>query len=82
MQEQIMVTESRFAEVVTSEEQFCAVMGLPVPRVLKKEISNLDVHCRAFISRSPFVVISSFDAEGRTGISGPIWRGFLPTPAA
>ena len=73
--EQLMVTDSRFAEVVTSEEQFRAVMGLPASRVLKKEISSLDVHCRAFISRSPFVLISSCDADGRMDVSP---KGDLP----
>jgi PPOX class probable FMN-dependent enzyme len=59
----------RFAEIVDSEERLRAVMGHPMPRAVKKEIASLDVHCRAFISRSPFVLISSCDAQGRMDIS-------------
>jgi hypothetical protein len=64
-----MSTEQRFADVVTSEEQFRAVIGHPSHRVLKKEISFLDASCRAFIAKSPFVFVASCDAEGRMDIS-------------
>ena len=59
----------QFAEPITSEEQLRAVTGWPAPRALKKEITTLDVHCRAIIAKSPFVLISSCDAEGRLDIS-------------
>lgn len=58
-----------FSEVVTSEGQLRAVLGQPMPRAVKKEIASLDVHCRAFISISPFVLISSCDAAGRLDVS-------------
>jgi uncharacterized protein len=64
-----MNTDRRFAEIVDSEEQLRAVMGHPMPRAVNKEIPSLDAHCRAFISRSPFVLISSCDAEGRMDVS-------------
>lgn len=64
-----MELKSRFREVITSEAQFRAVMGFPAPRTLKKELSTLDEFCLAFIGRSPFVVISSCDAEGRMDVS-------------
>lgn len=59
----------RFSEVVTSEEQLRAFVGHPAPRAVNKEIARLDVHCRAIISRSPFVLISSCDAQGRMDVS-------------
>ena len=59
----------QFAEPITSEEQLRAVTGWPAPRALKKEITTLDVHCRAIIAKSPFVLISSCDAEGRMDVS-------------
>ena len=59
----------QFAEPITSEEQLRAVTGWPAPRALKKEITTLDVHCRAIILKSPFLLISSCDAEGRLDTS-------------
>ena len=59
----------QFAEPITSEEQLRAVTGWPAPRALDKEIATLDVHCRAIIAKSPFVLISSSDAEGRMDVS-------------
>ena len=59
----------QFAEPITSEEQLRAVTGWPAPRALEKELTTLDVHCRAIISKSPFVLISSCDAEGRMDVS-------------
>jgi len=38
-------------------------------RSLKKELRHLDRHCRAFIARSPFLVIASTDPEGRCDAS-------------
>lgn len=64
-----MDLRSRFSEVVTTEEQFRAVMGEPPPSVIAKEISSLDSHARAFIARSPFLVIGSCGADGRLAIS-------------
>jgi PPOX class probable FMN-dependent enzyme len=61
--------KTRYAEVVTSEEQFRAVLGVPSERAARKEIAFLDRHCRAFIARSPFVLISSADADGRMDVS-------------
>ena len=70
-----MQVNSGFKDIITSEEQFRAVMGYPAPRTLRKELSYLDEFCRTFIARSPFVVISSCDADGRMDV-GP--RGDPP----
>lgn len=64
-----MELTSRFRDVVTTEEQFRAVMGYPAPRTVKKELTHLDEFCRVFIGRSPFVVISSCGADGRMDVS-------------
>jgi uncharacterized protein len=58
-----------FREIVTSEAQFRAVMGNPTHRVLKKQIAALDHHCRAFIAKCPFLLISSCDADGNMDVS-------------
>lgn len=63
------MANARFNDVVTSEEQFRAVMGNPMLPVIKKEISYLDANCRRFIAKCPFVLISSCDKEGRMDIS-------------
>ena len=59
----------RFDGVITSEEQLLAVLGSPLPHALKKEITALDAHCREFIARSMFLVVSSSDAAGRMDVS-------------
>jgi PPOX class probable FMN-dependent enzyme len=59
----------RFAEVIESEDQLRSVLGVPAARAVNKEIERLDEHCRLIISRSPFVLISSCDADGRLDVS-------------
>lgn len=59
-----------FARVISSEQELRNVMGEPISQsVVDKSLSALDRHCRLFISRSPFVLISSSDASGRSDIS-------------
>ena len=60
-----------FTEMVTTEAQFRAVTGNPTERVLKKhlQLAALDRHCRAFIEKCPFLLISSCDARGNMDIS-------------
>jgi hypothetical protein len=79
-----MTVDHRFAEVITSEQQLRAVMGSPLPHALNKEMSQIDGHCRAFIGRSPFVLVSSCDAAGNMDISqhGRRWRACLRMPVA
>ena len=49
---------------VTTLEQLREVYPPPAERSVLKEVDHLDHHCRAFIALSPFVLISSSDAEG------------------
>jgi len=58
-----------FKDVVADPAQFRALMGEPPPPCVAKTIVVLDQHCRAFIARSPFVLIASSDALGRMDIS-------------
>jgi PPOX class probable FMN-dependent enzyme len=64
-----MNLRSRFSEVVATEEQFREVMGNPSPAIVKKDISTLDSHARAFIEKSPFVLIGTSGADGRMDVS-------------
>ncbi len=61
--------DARFREVVTSEAQFRAVSGHPNNRVLQKQLSALDQHCRTFIASCPFILVSSCDADGNMDVS-------------
>jgi PPOX class probable FMN-dependent enzyme len=57
------------SEVLASEAELREVIGPPIARSVKKEITRLDVHCRALIAASPFVLIASSDASGRMDVS-------------
>lgn len=58
-----------FRDAVTSEEALRALVGRPSELAIRKEISHLDAHCRAFIARSPFVLIATSGASGRADVS-------------
>ena len=58
-----------FAHVITSEPQLRAIIGIPGPRALLKQRPVLDDHCRAFIARSPFVLMATANADGRCDVS-------------
>jgi PPOX class probable FMN-dependent enzyme len=60
---------SRFAQPVTTLEELRAVLSPPSAVVTEKETSTLDEFCRAFIARSPFVVVASTDGAGRVDVS-------------
>ncbi len=59
----------QFSEVITAEDQIRAVVGTPNHRVLRKQIDHLDEHARAFLARSPFLLIASSDAAGGVDVS-------------
>jgi len=52
---------TRFNEVITSEEQLRDIFGWPAERAVKKELQQLDKHCRAIIEKSPFVLFAYSD---------------------
>jgi PPOX class probable FMN-dependent enzyme len=58
-----------FRDVVTSEDELRAIVGRPSELAIRKEISYLDAHCRAFIARSPFVLIATAGGTGRGDVS-------------
>jgi len=61
--------QNKFSEVITTEAQFREVLGHPSHYVIDKVVSTLDEHCRAFIAKSPFVLLASADARGDVDIS-------------
>ena len=58
-----------FKDVVTDAARFRGLMGEPPPPCVAKTITIADRHCRAFIARSPFVLIASANALGQMDIS-------------
>jgi uncharacterized protein len=61
--------DPRFKDVLSSEAEIEAAIGRPSPRVLAKAIDRLDDLCRAFVARSPFVLVASSDGEGNFDVS-------------
>jgi uncharacterized protein len=49
---------------VTTGEQLRGILGEPSERAVRKQLAALDTHCRAFIDRSPFLVLSTASAAG------------------
>jgi PPOX class probable FMN-dependent enzyme len=61
--------ESRFHDVITTEQELRTVVGKPSFWFQSKVLAKLDVHCRRFIAKSPFVVVASAGAEGQVDAS-------------
>jgi len=58
-----------FRDAITSAEELRTLVGRPSELAIRKEIAHLDAHCRAFIARSPFVLIATAGANGRCDVS-------------
>ena len=58
-----------FSDVVRTEAELHAILGEPSEKVVQKTLPALDRHCRAFIAKSPFVLIASSDDKGRMDVS-------------
>lgn len=65
--EEDTVFETR--HVISSSDQLRELIAPPRPAQETKVLSALDVHCRRWIERSPFVVIASSDTQGRLDLS-------------
>jgi uncharacterized protein len=55
----------RIADIATLRE----LVGTPSERAVKKQLAALDRHCRAFIERSPFVLLGTSGTDGRCDVS-------------
>jgi len=56
-------------EAISTETEIENAIGKPSRKVLAKVLNGLDEICRAFIARSPFVVVASSDAAGNLDVS-------------
>jgi PPOX class probable FMN-dependent enzyme len=50
--------------VIETREELRALYGDPSERAIRKQLGHIDKHCRHFIERSPFLVLSSTSARG------------------
>src|SRR5262249_3550730 len=46
-----------------------AILAAPLPSQVAKVIDHIDSHCRAWIERCPFIVVSSINSSGDMDIS-------------
>jgi PPOX class probable FMN-dependent enzyme len=58
-----------FTDLVTSEAELRELLGEPRELVIKKQLPALDHHCRAFIARSPFLLLGTANEDGDCDIS-------------
>ena len=56
-------------DIIETAERLHEIYGAPSERAVRKQLRRLDRHCRAFIARSPFLVVASADASGRCDAS-------------
>ncbi|KAA9028444.1 pyridoxamine 5'-phosphate oxidase family protein [Niallia endozanthoxylica] len=54
---------------IETEEELRSIIGYPSELVKRKVITHIDSHCKDFISRSPFLVISTSDDSGYCDVS-------------
>lgn len=56
-------------EVAETDADLRAIYGQPSERALQKTLTRLDRHCQDFIARSPFLCLSTADADGAADLS-------------
>jgi uncharacterized protein len=64
-----------FKELIHSEEEIRTLIGFPSQLVERKMITYIDHNCEEYISKSPFLVVSSSDSSGKCDVSP---RGDMP----
>ena len=58
-----------FQKPVSTEAELRTLVGVPSTLALAKEQTTLDVHCREFIARSPFLLLATAGATGQCDVS-------------
>ncbi|RFB15269.1 pyridoxamine 5'-phosphate oxidase family protein [Bacillus sp. HNG] len=64
-----MIKSGAFKNSVETEEELRTIIGFPSELVENKGITYIDHHCKEFISKSPFVVLSTSDKFGFCDVS-------------
>ncbi|KIL49101.1 hypothetical protein KR50_11360 [Jeotgalibacillus campisalis] len=70
-----MKQDQLFNKKITTIQQLETIVGEPSELAKNKVIPSIDLHCQTFISKSPFLVLSTSDESGRCDTSP---RGDLP----
>jgi len=60
---------SGFGATLTSEAELRTIFRAPSRGAVDKQIDRLDDHCRAFIARSPFVLVGTANVDGTADVS-------------
>lgn len=63
------MTTRQFSKVIETEDALREVVGFPGKVPAEKAVPEIDEMCAQFIEASPFLLISSFDADGNADIS-------------
>jgi uncharacterized protein len=63
------VNQNGFGDLVTKESELRALIGEPSELARRKELSGLDAHARAFITRSPFLLLATANTAGQCDVS-------------
>jgi PPOX class probable FMN-dependent enzyme len=64
-----MLGTTTFSDTITTLEQLRQIIPPPNELAVRKQISTLDEHCRAFIARSPFLFLATSNARGDCDVS-------------
>jgi PPOX class probable FMN-dependent enzyme len=51
-------------QAIETREELRALYGAPSERAIRKQLAHIDKHCRHFIERSPFLVVSTMGRNG------------------
>lgn len=56
-------------DFITTREELRSIYKLPSEIAVRKELSALDAHSVSFIGRSPFLLMGTFDGDGRADVT-------------
>ncbi|MFJ8530480.1 pyridoxamine 5'-phosphate oxidase family protein [Bacillus sp. NPDC094106] len=63
------IEEKKTHSFISTEDELRLILGYPSERAVKKVIPSLDHHCRDFLSKSPFLIMSTSDKFGHCDAS-------------
>ena len=63
------MNSERFQRLVTTVDELTELIGTPSELVLKKQLSELDGHMKAFIAESPFLLLGTVSRDGGCDVS-------------
>jgi PPOX class probable FMN-dependent enzyme len=64
-----VMNEIPFNDPITTEAELRTVIGEPTAMTKRKGLKELDIHSRAFMMRSPFLLLGTCDANGKGDVS-------------